>query len=130
MTCRGAGALAAGAVLVLVVATALASPSDGTVLGATRVVDRGPPAERFNVVLLAEGFRNAERDAFAAHVDDFVAALFASAPFDDCGIGVNVWRSRNSEVERPSLRASLKASTGVSRMLTSAQQRLKQERPL
>jgi len=85
-----------GAVVVaLVLGLALhaeAGPSDGRVIGSTLVVDRGPAQDRFNIVLLAEGFRAVELPEFASRVQDFVAALFATAPFGECGVGVNVWR--------------------------------------
>ncbi len=36
--------------------SALATTDDGEVLGATKIIDNGPAAERFDLVLMAEGY--------------------------------------------------------------------------
>ncbi|HEX2273610.1 MAG TPA: M64 family metallopeptidase [Acidimicrobiales bacterium] len=66
--------------------------SDGRVVGSTTVVDSGPPSRRWNLVLLGDGFREAELEGFAAAVQRFVDRLFASPPFDRLQAAVNVHR--------------------------------------
>jgi hypothetical protein len=71
---------------------ATASPSDGTVLGVTKIVDNGPVAGRFNLVLIGDGYRAGEQALFANDVQDFVDFLFATPPFDSSTSALNVWR--------------------------------------
>ena len=49
-------------------------------------------AERWNLVMVAEGYREVELPSFAAAVDAFVARLAATPPFDRLISGVNVYR--------------------------------------
>ncbi len=66
--------------------------SDGRVLGTTTVVDSGPPSRRWNLVLLGDGFREAELGEYEAAVRRFVDRLFATPPFDRLRGAVNVHR--------------------------------------
>lgn len=65
---------------------------DGTVLGRTKIVDHGSPAQRFNLVLVGEGYTSAQQSDFNTHADSFVNALFAMAPFDAMQAAFNVYR--------------------------------------
>lgn len=67
-------------------------PGDGTVVGATKVVDNGPDAQRFNLVLLAEGYREAELPLFRQHVQDFIDQFFDTSPFRENCSAFNIWR--------------------------------------
>ena len=66
--------------------------SDGTVLGNTQIAGSAPRDRAFNIVLLAEGFTNAQQPAFNTACDDFVAALRATPPFDELAPAINVIR--------------------------------------
>ncbi len=68
--------------------------SDGTVLGLTKVYDEGPAAERWNLVLVAEGYTSAQILDFQAAVQDFVIYLFSQPPFNEPAVacGINIWR--------------------------------------
>lgn len=70
------------------------STSDGSVLGTTQIVNHGPASERWNLVLVAEGYRESEMAQFAADAQDFVDVLFATPPFDNLKIrcAMNVFR--------------------------------------
>lgn len=68
------------------------TPSDGTVVGTTRIVDNGSPECRFNLVLVAEGYRQAELGQFATDTQQFVNTLFATPPFDALQTAFNVYR--------------------------------------
>jgi hypothetical protein len=66
--------------------------ADGHVVGTTKIVDHGPAAERYNLVLVAEGYRDAELAAFATACDELVDHLFATPPFDELRCAFNVFR--------------------------------------
>jgi IgA Peptidase M64 len=68
------------------------APADGTVVGTTRIVDNGAPQCRFNLVLVAEGYRQAELGQFATDAQQFVDRLFATPPFDVLRSAFNVHR--------------------------------------
>jgi IgA Peptidase M64 len=53
---------------------------DGLVQGTTRIYDNGSTAERFDLVLVGEGYTESELGVFAKDCDDFMEALFATQP--------------------------------------------------
>lgn len=59
----------------------------GTVIGATKVVDNGPDEDQWNLVIVGDGYTEAEQSEFLDVADDFVDVLQATAPFD----GPAVW---------------------------------------
>jgi hypothetical protein len=65
---------------------------DGSVVGVTKIVDRGPEASRFNLVVVAEGFQQHELPAFAARTEEFLAFFLGFPPFSDLADGINVFR--------------------------------------
>jgi hypothetical protein len=66
--------------------------NDGVVKGTTLIYDSGSTAERFNLVLVAEGYRESELGVFAKDCEDFVDVLFAEPPFDEFVCAINVFR--------------------------------------
>lgn len=80
-------------------------PGDGAVIGATKVVDNGPDAQRFNLVLLAEGYRQAELPQFRQHVQEFIDRFFDTSPFRENCSAFNIWRvevtSTDSGIDDP-----------------------------
>lgn len=68
--------------------------ADGRVIGTTRIVDHGSPAERFNLVIVAEGYQDtvADMTQFANDAQQFVNRLFATPPFDGLQNAFNVFR--------------------------------------
>ncbi len=72
--------------------SALATTDDGEVLGATKIIDNGPAGERFDLVLIAEGYQEAEQDKFAADVQNFIDFFFSTPPFSTSCSAFNVWR--------------------------------------
>lgn len=66
--------------------------TDGTVLGTTKILDNGDPASRWNLVLVAEGYRNSEMNLFQTHAQTFVNTLLSTPPFDDMEAAINVYR--------------------------------------
>lgn len=67
---------------------------DGTILGVTKIHDSGPASDRWNLVLLAEGYRDVELGQFGDDAQDFVDALLATPPFDDPRVhcAINIYR--------------------------------------
>ena len=66
--------------------------SDGQVLGSTKIVDAGPPAKRWNVVIVSEGYRSSEMAQFAEDARQFGATLLTTTPFDRLRAAINVYR--------------------------------------
>jgi hypothetical protein len=66
--------------------------SDGQVLGVNKIVDSGPPAQRWNVVIVSEGYQSSEMALFAGDANKFAAKLLAIAPFDRLKAGINIFR--------------------------------------
>src|SRR5688500_4996112 len=66
--------------------------ADGSIGGTTKVVDHQPNAEGWNLVLLGDGYQAGELNQFQTHVDDLVALLQATAPFDTIWDEINVFR--------------------------------------
>jgi hypothetical protein len=68
--------------------------ADGFIQGMTKIVDNGPAASRYNVVLLAEGYTAGQMGQWASDAQEFVDGFFAEAPFSDLDLrcGINVYR--------------------------------------
>lgn len=68
------------------------STADGRVIGPTKILDNGPASLRWNLVLLAEGYREPELPLFAQHAEAFTDKLLSTAPFDRLKSALNVTR--------------------------------------
>jgi hypothetical protein len=68
------------------------STSDGYVLGDHKIVDHGPNAQRYNIVILGDGYRSTELTKYANDVQTFIDQLRATAPYTDLWCGINVFR--------------------------------------
>ena len=68
--------------------------SNGSVLGVTKIVDNGSESDRYNIVLLSEGYTSAEMGQWALDAQEFADYLFTQAPFSDLDVrcGINVYR--------------------------------------
>ena len=66
--------------------------ADGTVVGSTKVVDHGADKDKWNLVVLGDGFRAADQAAYEAAVTTLVNTLNTTAPFDASWDRVNVHR--------------------------------------
>jgi hypothetical protein len=79
------------------------SASDGSVLGLTKILDNGPDSERFNIVIVSEGYQDT-----AADQDDFddrcqqIVDEFASEPWFGSGLlaAINVFRLNVSSTDQ------------------------------
>ena len=68
------------------------STADGAVSGTQKIVDHGPDAQRYNIVILGDGYRAAELAKYHADAQAFVDTLRQTAPFGDLWCGINVHR--------------------------------------
>src|SRR5690349_23293844 len=68
------------------------SSADGSVSGTQKIVDHGANAQRYNIVVLGDGYRVAELAKYHADVQSFVDLLRQTAPFGDLWCGINVHR--------------------------------------
>jgi hypothetical protein len=68
------------------------STADGTVLGTTLVANNGPASQRWNLVVLPDGYRSTELPQFGADVQQLADAILATPPFDRLRAAINVHR--------------------------------------
>lgn len=73
--------------------------SDGTVRGIAKILDNGPNESRYNIVLVAEGFTDAEQDDFNDACVKFVNRLQAEPWFPVLGGVINIHRLNVSSNE-------------------------------
>ncbi len=66
--------------------------NNGQVTGTTKIVDHGPASDRFNFVILAEGFRQDELSLFETYTNQLINFLFSSPPFNDLKCAFNIYR--------------------------------------
>jgi hypothetical protein len=93
------------------------STSDGQVGALHKLVDHGPNAQRYNIVILGDGYQAAELGKFATDADTFVARLQATDPFGALWPGINVFRldvtSKDSGADDPKSCGDGSAGTGA-----------------
>lgn len=81
------------------------STSDGHVLDSTKIVDNGPDSDRWNLVIVGDGYSETELTKYHTDVENFLTILRATAPFDELFSGINVFRidvvSRDSGADDP-----------------------------
>src|SRR5687767_9348394 len=65
---------------------------DGSVLGTTQIFGSAPRNRAFNVVMLADGFTNAQQTAYNTACTNFVTAFIATPPFNTLAPAINVFR--------------------------------------
>ncbi len=66
--------------------------ADGSVVGLTQIVNNGPASKRMNIVLVAEGYQQAQLGKFADRAQQFVNRLFVTLPFDTMQAAFNIYR--------------------------------------
>ncbi|WP_375767157.1 M64 family metallopeptidase [Archangium gephyra] len=66
--------------------------SDGSILGTSKILDNGPASERWNLVILGDGYQQGQMQQYADNVTDFVNALFAMPPFNTLRAAINIYR--------------------------------------
>ncbi len=71
--------------------SATRAAGEGRVIGTTKLVDNGPPAGKWNIVLLSEGYREGEISHFHGHSEGFISKLKATHPFMELWDSLNVY---------------------------------------
>jgi IgA Peptidase M64/von Willebrand factor type A domain len=66
--------------------------SDGHIIGKQKVVDHGPAANRWNLVILAEGYQFGEMNKFHDDVRNVIDGFYSTPPYDQVWCGINVYR--------------------------------------
>jgi hypothetical protein len=66
--------------------------SDGSVIGTTQIVNHGPATQRWNLVILGDGYQAAQLSQFHNDAQSFVNTLFATPPFGQMQSAINVFR--------------------------------------
>ncbi len=79
--------------------------SDGAIIGTAKIVDHGPAALRWNLVVLGDGYKKKELARYSVQVGNFVDHLHATVPFDQLWDAINVYRvdiaSKDSGADDP-----------------------------
>ena len=68
------------------------SAADGHVVGTTQIVDHGPASQKWNLVILCDGYKQTELNKFHTDCATFVNTMFATPPYDELWCGINVYR--------------------------------------
>jgi IgA Peptidase M64 len=66
--------------------------NDGSVIGTTLVIDNGPPARRWNLVILGDGYIQTDLGTYATDVQNFINTLQITRPFNDFWNAINIYR--------------------------------------
>jgi hypothetical protein len=66
--------------------------SDGYIVGTTKIIDHGSPTQRWNVVILGDGYRSTELNKYHVDVQTFVDYLYGTTPFGEDWNAINVYR--------------------------------------
>lgn len=61
-------------------------------MATVKIVDNGPAELRWNVVILGDGYREAELQSFGQHAKSIADKLLGTPPFDQLKTGINVFR--------------------------------------
>jgi hypothetical protein len=90
------------------------STADGTVLGTAKIVDHGPATQRWNLLILSEGYRSAEMTQFAVDAQQIVNTLFTTPPFDRRQAAINVYRLDVASTDSGAADPAVCGGTGAS----------------
>jgi len=66
--------------------------SDGYISGLHKIVDHGSNSQRYNIVILGDGYRASELAQYATDVQNFINTFRATAPYDKLWCGINFHR--------------------------------------
>ena len=70
------------------------------VRGCVKIVDNGPNGDRYNIVILGDGYRASDLTKYRADVKAFIAGIKAMPPFTAVWPGINVHRVDVSSVDQ------------------------------
>lgn len=82
-----------------------AGTGDGTVVSVTKIQDNGPDNQKFNIIIMGDGYQTAELATFENRAAQVVAAFNSQIAWSPCSNGVNFYRvnisSTDSGVDKP-----------------------------
>ena len=91
--------------------------ADGFIVGTTKVVDHGPNSERWNVVVMGDGYTSGEMPVYRQEVQNFINLLRSTPPFNELWCGINVHRidvvSSDSGADDPAMCGDGSAGSGL-----------------
>jgi hypothetical protein len=90
------------------------STSDGAVIGTTQIFGGAPRNRAFNILLLAEGFTNAQQNDFNNACTAFVNAFSATPPFNELSPAINIFRVNVSSTDSGADDPAAAGGTGAS----------------
>jgi hypothetical protein len=70
----------------------IAGTGDGSVIGTTKIVDNGPASDRFNIVILSDGYTQAQLAQFHADAQQYVDFFLNTPPFNTNCTAFNFYR--------------------------------------
>lgn len=81
--------------------------ADGYVVGTTKIVDHGSETARWDLVILGDGYQASELATYHQDVENFLAELRTTPPFNELYCGINVHRvdivSTDSGADEPTV---------------------------
>ena len=93
------------------------SAADGAIVSMTKLVDHGPDATRWTMVILSEGYQVTGLAKFHSDADSFVTRLFATPPYTDMWCAINIYRvdvsSTDSGADDPAVCGDGSVGTGT-----------------
>jgi len=91
--------------VVLCPLTTFAGVGDGTVISTTKIQDNGPDNQRFNIVIMGDGYQATEITTYENQVQQVVNTINNQLVFGACGASVNIYRvnisSTDSGTDKP-----------------------------
>jgi hypothetical protein len=91
--------------IVLLPLAAAAGTGDGTVISTTKIQDNGPDTQRYNIVIMGDGYQASEITTYENQVQQVVNTLNNQVVFGACGASVNIYRvnisSDDSGTDKP-----------------------------
>ncbi len=92
-------------VMLLLPLDLLAGPDDGSFISFNTLFESGPTNEKYNIVLMGDGFTEREQDLYNSKVVQLCSKLFDTHPFSSMKCAINFYRiniaSVDSGVDKP-----------------------------
>jgi hypothetical protein len=83
----------------------IADTGDGTVISTTKIQDNGPDTQRYNLVIMGDGYQASEITTYENHVTQVVNTINNQVVFGACDGAINIYRvnisSSDSGTDKP-----------------------------
>jgi hypothetical protein len=64
--------------------------ADGIIGATTKIIDHGPDSDRWNLVILSDGYQGSEIPKYHADVQKFIDRVHGTTPYDELWAGINI----------------------------------------